>query len=287
MRGWVRLKHNQTVVIKLGGSLLETLPNSFFAEVTALQQAGIQVVLVHGGGPSINHYMEQLSLKAEFVNGLRVTDQAALELVEMVLGGSVNKKIVSQLEQAGADAVGISGIDRGLLKVKPLDPALGFVGTVERVNVNVINDLCALGWIPVIASLGVDADGQHYNVNADTAAGAVAKALAAEQLVMVTDVPGILPNDKQEGQPITSITPTQIEHLIAKGTIHGGMIPKVRAAAASVNEGVKAVCIVDGHAEGVLSGVAEQNGASFYGTKVVAEGSETGGVNADVYALVD
>lgn len=278
----MRLKGKQTIVIKLGGSLLDTLPASFFVECVALQQAGVQVVLVHGGGPRINAYMKQLDLKAKFVGGLRVTDEAVLELAEMVLGGSVNKKIVSQLELAGGAAIGISGVDRGLLQVRHLDSALGFVGEIERVKTDVLHDLCSLGWIPVIASLGVDAHGQHFNINADTAAGAVAKALAAEQLVMVTDVPGILQDDGQGKRVINCITTTQIEQLIAEGTIHGGMIPKVRAAAASVSDGVKTVCIVDGNAKGVLCGAA-----GTVGTRIVAAGGERNGINADVYALAD
>lgn len=287
MRGEFRVKQKRTVVVKLGGSLLHTLPDSFFRECVALRQAGVQVVIVHGGGPRINDYMKKLSLKAEFVGGLRVTDESVLELVEMVLGGSVNKNIVTRLEQAGGSAIGVSGIDRGFIQVREQDPALGFVGEIERVKVDVLLDLCSLGWIPVVASLGVDINGQHYNINADTTAGAVAKALEAEQLVMVTDVPGILHGEGSDARLIDQITPKQIEQLITAGTIHGGMIPKVRAAAASVIEGVKSVRIVDGNAPGVLTGVVGTNKGTLYGTKVVTEGSETDGVNRDVYALAD
>lgn len=275
----------QTIVIKLGGSLLDTLPDTFYQECVSLQQAGARVVIVHGGGPRINEFTKQLSLKPQFVNGLRVTDADVLELVEMVLGGSVNKKIVTRLEKAGSAAIGISGVDRGLLRVKQQDPQLGFVGVIEQVKTDVLAGLLALGWIPVIASLGVDTDGHHYNINADTAAGAIAEALEADSLVMVTDVPGIFAGEDSE--QINRITPKGIDRLIAKGIIRAGMIPKVKAAAASVENGVKTVSIVDGHAKGILSGLLEQYSETFPGTKIVAEGSETGGINRDVYALAD
>lgn len=279
------MTEKQTIVVKLGGSLLDSLPGTFYEECVALQKAGARVVIVHGGGPRINDYMSRLSLKAEFVNGLRVTDAAGLELVEMVLGGSANKKLVSQLEQAGGAAIGISGIDRGLLRVSQQHPSLGFVGTIERVKTDVLEHLCSLGWIPVVASLGVDANGQHYNINADTAAGAVAESLKADQLVMVTDVPGILTDNGS--QPIERITPGQIEQLIAEGIIHGGMIPKVKAAAASIQNGVKTVCIADGNDSGVIAGLAGLCDDDYPGTKIVAEGSEIDGADRDVYTLAN
>lgn len=281
----MEVSDKQTIVIKLGGSLLNTLPDSFFQECAALKQAGARVVIVHGGGPRINDYTQRLSLEPQFVNGLRVTDAAVLELVEMVLGGSVNKRIVSRLEMAGSAAIGISGVDRGLLRVKQQDPQLGFVGAIEQVKTDVLEDLFSLGWIPVIASLGVDTTGQHYNINADTAAGAVAEALQADSLVMVTDVPGILTGEGSK--PINRITPERIDRLIEEGIIREGMIPKVKAAVASVENGVNTVCIADGHADGILLGLLEQYSGTFPGTKIVAEGSETGGVNRDVYALAD
>lgn len=275
----------QTIVVKLGGSLLDTLPEALIAECKALQTSGAQVVIVHGGGARINDYMKRLGLEARFVNGLRVTDAQVLELVEMVLGGSANKRLVSRLEQAGGRAIGISGIDRGLLTVRQQDPALGFVGAIERVNTDVLRGLCSQGWMPVIASLGVGADGQHYNINADTAAGAVAAALGADQLVFVTDVPGIMTEDGEP--PLRQLTPRRTETLMAEGTIHGGMIPKVQAALDSVKNGVKTVCIGNGHAHGVLAPVAGKRTEAYPGTVIVAEEGVTDGVDEHIYALAD
>lgn len=280
------MTERETIVVKLGGSLLDTLPDSFYSECVTLQKSGVRLVVVHGGGPRIDDYAQQLALQPQFVNGLRVTDAAMLELVEMVLGGSLNKRLVTRLERVGGAAIGISGIDRGLLQVKQQEPELGFVGAIEHVNIDVVEDVCSLGWIPVIASLGVDdADGQHYNINADTAASAIAAALHADQLVMVTDVPGIMTKD--EGKTVARLTPAHVERLLLDGTIQGGMIPKVNAALASVEKGVKSVCIVDGQAPGVLTSLMTAGKASVPGTKIVAEGSEADGVDGDVYALVN
>lgn len=275
----------KTIVVKLGGSLLDTLPDAFYSECVTLKNSGARVVVVHGGGPRIDAYAQQLALRPRFVNGLRVTDAAMLELVEMVLGGSLNKRLVTRLERVGGAAIGISGIDRGLLQVTQQAPELEFVGAIEHVNIHVVEDLCSFGWIPVIASLGVDQDGQHYNINADTAAGAIASALNADQLVMVTDVPGIMTKD--EGKTIASLTTASVEPLLSDGTIHGGMIPKVNAALASVEKGVKSVCIVDGKAPGVLTSLMTAGEASVPGTKIVAEGSEADGVDRDVYPLAN
>ncbi|WP_054951243.1 acetylglutamate kinase [Numidum massiliense] len=275
---------NETVVIKLGGSLLGELPDAFFQQCAALKRAGVQLVVVHGGGPKINAYMERLALPATFSGGLRVTDAPTLELVEMVLAGTLNKQIVSRLEGAGAAALGISGVDRGLLRVQPYDKALGYVGRVDRVRVDVLRKLSSSGWIPVVASLGVDAQGQHYNVNADSAAGAIATALAANKLVFATDVPGILARD---GQTLKQVTPQQLEQLIEVGTIADGMIPKAQAVLTSVAGNVAAVCIGDGKHPDMLQALYTGGGEAFPGTRVVVEGSETNGVNGDVYALAD
>lgn len=273
----------QTVVVKLGGSLLDTLPNSFFEECVALKNAGVNVVIVHGGGPKIDAYAKQLKMTPRFVDGLRVTDRAMLEIVEMVLGGTVNKMIVSRLEQAGGCAIGLSGVDRGLLQVRQQHPSLGYVGKIERVESDVLHQLCALGWIPVIASLGVDDKGQHYNINADTSAGAVAEALAADRLVLVTDVTGILGKD---GQPVACATVAQIGQWLEEGVIYGGMVPKVKAAVACVKRGIPMVCIADGHRLGVLTGLIGKGGASLFpGTRIIAEGSEADGTHGDVFAL--
>ena len=167
------------------------------------------------------------------------------------------------------------------------DPALGFVGEIEQVQTEVLHELSALGWIPVIASLGVDQNGQHYNINADTVAGAVAESLSADRLVLVTDVPGILVKSEQVTQPLARATPSQLEELIAAGTIHGGMIPKVRAAAATVMHGVKVVCIVDGKAPDVLMKATGFAKGAFAGTAIVQEGSEWDGADGDVHAMAD
>ncbi|MFC4077434.1 acetylglutamate kinase [Salinithrix halophila] len=265
------------VVIKIGGSVQERLSSSFFRDCANLVSRGWRSVIVHGGGPAINRWQGRMGFSPSFVNGLRVTDDTGLEVVEMVLAGTVNKSLVSRLEQAGASAVGLSGVDGGLIRVSQKDPALGWVGEVETVRPAVLRTLLEGGWLPVIASLGTDGAGCRYNVNADTAAGAIAGAIGAEYLVLVTDVPGIRTGDERV---LKSITPGQIEKMVAKGEIHGGMIPKVEAAVAGLSQ-VKEVVILDGCSPGCLS---MENGFLSGGTRIVTEEGMCDGAFSDVSA---
>lgn len=244
-------------VIKCGGSTLAALPDSFFADMRDLQQRGTVPVIVHGGGPAINETLERLGIVSTFVNGLRKTSAEVLQVVEMVLGGRINKEIVRRIQQSGAAAVGLSGIDGGLIRAKPVHnhDEIGFVGEVTEVNAKLIRGIVELGFIPVIAPLGIGADGQSYNINADTAAGAVASWMGAERLVVVTDVPGILQTADGERRVLPRVTTADIEAMIASGEIYGGMIPKVRAAVDCLRGGVNEVVIVDGAEPRVLSRV--------------------------------
>ncbi|PTM56684.1 acetylglutamate kinase [Desmospora activa] len=238
----------KTVVIKAGGSVLERLHPTFFSGCASLLAAGVQIVIVHGGGPMIGRMQQKLGLTPQFVNGLRVTDDNSLEVVQMVLAGLLNKQLVTALEQAGAPAFGLSGVDRQLLKVKAKDPSLGWVGEVDSVRAEALHPLLSAGWVPVIASIGRDKEGHHYNVNADTVAAAIAQSLQAEQLWMVTDVPGIMADANGKGAVLPLLTPSQVRSMVAEGRISGGMIPKAEAALNGLTGSVQEVVILDGGA---------------------------------------
>ncbi len=247
-----------TVVVKYGGHAMgdERLAAMFGADIALLKQVGVNPVVVHGGGPQINDMLKRLAIKSTFVDGLRVTDAAMVEVVEMVLAGTVNKQVAGLITRAGALAVGICGKDGGLIRARKLqrtvrDPDsnieraldLGFVGEPEQVDVRVIHALTGAGLIPVIAPVGMDAHGQTYNINADTVAGAVAGALGATRLLMLTDVPGVL---DREGRLIPEMTVAEVRARIADGVITGGMIPKVETCVDAVQRGVKGAAILDG-----------------------------------------
>ncbi len=246
-------------VMKCGGSTLAALPDSFFEDMAKLASDGVLPVIVHGGGPAISGTLERLGIPSEFVNGLRVTSEAVLDVVEMVLAGQINKEIVRKVQQFGARAVGLSGADGLLLVSEPVDNAheVGFVGRVTRVNRELLAGITGLGYIPVIAPVGIGSDGkQRYNINADTAAGAVASDLGVPQLVVVTDVPGIMKPDADGiKRVLPQVTVAEIEEMIASGVIYGGMIPKVRAAIECIQGDVQEVVIVSGADERVLSRV--------------------------------
>lgn len=243
----------QPVVIKIGGSVLDQLHPDFFQECVQLRQKGCHPVIVHGGGPLINRLQKRLGMEPVFREGLRVTDDDDLELVEMVLAGRINKHLVTRLEQAGGEAVGVSGVDRNLIQVRKKSPALGWVGEVERVNLSFLQALIRQGWIPVVASIGVDRHGQHYNINADTVAGAVAQGLQAEKMFLVTDVPGIRTDTQKAGTVLSHVSVAQVENMVKTGAIHGGMIPKVMAAVSGLRASVREVVILDGRSPGSLS----------------------------------
>ena len=247
-----------TIVIKYGGHAMgeETLAEQFAGDIALLKQVGINPVVVHGGGPQINSMLKRLAIQSTFIDGLRVTDAAMVEVVEMVLAGTVNKYVASLISRAGALAVGICGKDGNLIRARKLtrtvrDPDsnieraldLGFVGEPEHVDVRVIHALTGGGLVPVIAPVGVGEDGQTYNINADTVAAAIAGSLTATRLLMLTDVPGVLDKEKRL---IPDLTVAQARDAIADGTITGGMIPKVENCIDAVRLGVKGAVILDG-----------------------------------------
>jgi acetylglutamate kinase len=255
---YLRRYAGATIVVKYGGHAMseEHLAADFGRDIALLKQVGINPVIVHGGGPQINAMLERLEIKSTFVDGLRITDAAMVEVVEMVLSGSVNKQIAGLINQAGALAVGISGRDGGLIRAKKLartqrDPGseieqvldLGFVGEPGHIDTRVLHALTGAGLIPVIAPVGTAEDGQIYNINADTAAGAIAGALNASRLLMLTDVPGVLDKSKNL---LPDIAASRIAGLIEDGTISGGMIPKVLTCIEAVKQGVKGATILDG-----------------------------------------
>jgi acetylglutamate kinase len=255
---YLRRYAGATIVVKYGGHAMgqDHLASEFGRDIALLKQVGINPVIVHGGGPQINAMLERLSIKSNFIDGLRVTDAAMVEVVEMVLAGTVNKQVASLINRAGALAVGISGKDGGLIRARKLqrttkDPDsnieraldLGFVGEPAFIDTRVIHALTGAGLIPVIAPVGTGEDGSTYNINADTAAGAIAGALNATRLLMLTDVAGVLDTNKNL---LPDLSLTQIKTLIADGTISGGMIPKVETCMEAVTQGVKAATILDG-----------------------------------------
>ena len=254
---------NKTIVVKYGGHAMhEGVPTEFAQDVVLMKQTGINPVVVHGGGPQIGAMLKKLNIASSFVDGLRVTDAATMEIVEMVLSGSINKQIVTGINAAGGRAVGVSGKDGNLVIARKaertrLDPVtntrvpidLGFVGEPQRVDAEVLRMIMNSDLIPVVAPIGVDAKGQTYNINADTVAGAVAGAIAAERLVLLTDVDGVLDRD---GKVIPHLKVAEARALIADGTISGGMIPKVETAIDAVENGVHAAVILDGRIPHVL-----------------------------------
>jgi len=250
----------QTVVIKFGGHAMgdENLARQFARDIVLLKQIGINPVIVHGGGPQIGAMLERLKIQSEFVQGLRVTDRATVDVVEMVLAGHINKEIVTSITQEGGKAVGISGKDGGLITAKKIhrtakDPDseiekvldLGFVGEPEVINPSIIETMTNSDLIPVIAPIGMGTDGATYNINADTAAGAIAAALGAKRLYLLTNVEGVLDAD---GALIPQLSAAKAKDLSASGTIKRGMIPKVETCLSTIEAGVEAAVILDGRA---------------------------------------
>ncbi len=241
----------QTVVVKYGGAAMksEELKAAVIRDVVLLSTVGIRPVLVHGGGPEINAMLNRVGVEAKFLNGLRVTDAQTMEIVEQVLTGKVNKSIVSLISCAGGKAVGICGKDGNLLRGVVKSEELGFVGDVTQVDTRLIRELVNVGYIPVVATVAMDADGQALNVNADTAAGAIAAKLGAEKLILMTDVPGVCTDKDDPNTLIRELTMKETEEAIAKGVIAGGMIPKVECCMTSITNGVKSAHIIDGRAK--------------------------------------
>lgn len=235
------------VVIKFGGHAMgsDEAMDTFARDVVLMRQVGINPVIVHGGGPMINEMLKKLNIQSEFVNGKRVTDEATMEVVEMVLSGRVNKRIVQAINGQGGKAVGLSGKDANLITCDPADPNLGLVGTPTEVDPGILHTLFRDDAIPVIAPLGAGRNGETFNINGDTVAGAIAAALNADRLLLLTDVDGVR---DETGAVVTELTAGQIREMTADGTIAGGMIPKTETALTAIDGGVRAVVILDGRA---------------------------------------
>jgi len=258
---YIQRFHGKTIVVKYGGNAMtdEKLKQSFAHDVVMLKLVGMNVVVVHGGGPQIEHLLTRVGKKGEFIQGMRVTDDETMELVEMVLGGQVNKDVVNLINQAGGKAVGLTGKDGNMIRAKKLlmpkldNPEdlidIGQVGDIVSIDPAIINLLEDEAFIPVIAPIGVGAHGETYNINADVVAGKIAEVLNAEKLVLLTNTPGVL--DKA-GNLLTGITPTQIDDMVADGTLSGGMLPKIGSALDAARSGVRSVHIIDGRVEHAL-----------------------------------
>jgi acetylglutamate kinase len=237
------------IVVKYGGAAMKdsSLKDKVMRDVVFLSCVGLRPVLVHGGGPEINSWLDKLGIEPQFKNGLRVTDAATMDVVEMVLVGRVNKEIVALINQAGGAAVGLCGKDGNLIKARPQgDEGIGFVGEVTATNVQLIEALVRDGYIPVISSVAADDRGQAYNINADTVAGEIAAALGAEKLILMTDTAGILRDYKDASTLIPKVDIQEARGLIQEGVVSGGMIPKVNCCVRSLAQGVKAAHIIDG-----------------------------------------
>jgi acetylglutamate kinase len=239
----------RTVVVKYGGAAMKdsSLKDKVMRDIVFLACVGLRPVVVHGGGPEINSWLDKLGIEPQFKNGLRVTDAATMDVVEMVLVGRVNKEIVRLINQAGGLAVGLCGTDANLIKARPEgQEGIGFVGEVSKVNIQLLQSLVSGGYIPVVSSVATDESGQAYNINADTVAGELAAALGAEKLILLTDTAGILENYKDPSTLIAKVDIQQARHLISTGVVGGGMIPKVNCCVRSLAQGVKATHIIDG-----------------------------------------
>ncbi len=246
---YIRAFYGKTVVIKYGGAAMTDakLKVQFAEDVVLMKYVGMNPIIVHGGGPQISEMMRKLGKEPKFVKGVRVTDRETMEIVEMVLVGSINKEIVTLIHQQGGRGVGLSGTDGALIQARPLKgeegEAMSHVGKIEEINPEILKTLDAGWFIPVISPIGTDAKGNSYNINADSVSGAVATAISAEKLIILTDVPGIL---DESGSLIPTLSRKEVQRLIKKGVINSGMLPKVEAALTSVERGIRKAHIIDG-----------------------------------------
>lgn len=276
---YIQRYKDKLIVVKYGGNAMTdpVLESSFARDIVLLKTVGIHPVVVHGGGPQVDNLMSELGRESDRIDGMRVTDKATMDVVEMVLGGSVNKSIVNLINKHGGQAIGLTGKDANLIKATkliindkdgtPID--LGFVGQVAHVNTGVINMLIQGDFIPVIAPLGVDEHGETYNINADLVASRVAECLSAERLLLLTNIKGVLDKD---GNVLTSLSPTDVDNLIADGTISGGMIPKIAGALDAVKAGLRSATIVDGRVpHACLLEIFTEEGV---GTQILQDGSK-------------
>lgn len=268
---YIRRYNGRIVVIKYGGNAMinEELKQQVMEDIVLLWLVGVKVVLVHGGGPEISSMMERLGKKAEFVDGLRVTDRETIDIAQMVLAGKVNKGLVSLLEMKGGRAMGISGMDGGLIRAKMKDEKLGYVGSITEVNIQPVLDLLEKGYIPVVSTLGCDFSGQTYNINGDTAAACIAGALGADRLIMMTDIAGVLRDREDPGSLIPKLSISRAVELFREKVISGGMIPKVDCCIDAINRGVESVIIMDGRVpHSILMEILTDEGA---GTMVIGD----------------
>ena len=265
-------KHSgKIIVIKYGGNAMinDELKQQVMEDIVLLWHVGVKIVLVHGGGPEINDLMKRLGKKAEFVDGLRVTDKETVDIVEMILAGKVNKSLVNLLQMRGGNAIGLSGIDGRLIECKVKDSRLGFVGEVTHVNAKPVLDLLEKGYIPVVSTVGCDEKGNAYNINGDTAAACIAGALNTETFILMTVVPGILLDKDDEKTLIPAVTIAETAKLKEEGVIAGGMLPKVKCCEDAISHGVKNVIIMDGRVpHSILMELLTDEGA---GTMVTGE----------------
>ena len=271
---YIRQYNGKIVVVKYGGNAMvsEELREQVMEDIVLLWLVGVRVVLVHGGGPEISEMMSRLGKKPEFVDGLRVTDQETVDIVQMVLAGKVNKTLVKLLEVKGGKAMGISGMDGGLIEAKMKRVELGYVGSITGVNIEPVMDLLEKGYIPVISTLGCDREGNTYNINGDTAAAYIAGALGAERLIMMTDIAGVLRNKNDPSTLIPELTIGEAIKLFEQNVIAGGMIPKVECCIDAIHRGVERVIIMDGRVpHSILMEILTDEGA---GTMVYGEETE-------------
>jgi len=248
---YIQKYNNKTVVVKYGGNAMinQDMKNAVISDCLLLKQVGVNVVLVHGGGPEINDMLKKIGKDSYFINGLRHTDEETMNIVQMSLAGKVNKDLTAQFIQNGGKAIGICGMDGGLLEAVRLEDGendYGYVGDIEKVNIKVINDIINAGYIPVVATVAVGKDGHSYNVNADTAAAKIAGALNAEKIILLTDTRGVLRDKDDENTLIQKIKTQEIHEYIEQGIIQGGMIPKLNCCLTAMSEGVKSALITDG-----------------------------------------
>ncbi len=247
---YIKKYHQKVVVIKYGGNAMldEKLKMAVMSDIVLLSLVGVKVVLVHGGGPEINDVMQQMNKEVKFVDGLRYTDKESAKIVQMVLAGKVNKDLVSYLNQVGGQAIGLCGLDASIITAEKMQSSqdLGYVGDVASVNTKPITDLLDLGYIPVISTVGNDKDGILYNINADTAASKIAIALEAENLIIMTDVKGLLRDRNNDDSLISVVKLNEVPLLIKEGVISGGMIPKIECCVQSLRRNVKKAVIIDG-----------------------------------------
>jgi len=270
---YIQKYSDKILVIKYGGHAMtdETLKRSVMGDIVLLSLIGIKVVLVHGGGPEISDTLTRLGKKSEFVDGLRVTDAETAGVVQMVLAGKINKDLVNLIQTKGGQAIGLCGIDGHMLEAKPVDERLGYVGDITNVNVQPILDLLNNGYIPVISTVGYDAEGNVYNINADTAAARIAGTLGAESLINMTDICGVM-RDKDDPSSLIPVIPvSEAPQLMRDGVISGGMIPKINCCIEAIRRGVKKVFVIDGTVPHAI--IMEMLTDEGIGTMIVGEES--------------